>query len=306
MSLSADRNTPVLGAGGVPVKTSYPVAASTVIYKGGIVCLDSAGNAVPGNTSTGVITAGVALTHVDNSTGAAAALSVEVEQGCFRVGNHSSLTKSAVGALAYIYDDASVQSSGSVLAGTIYMVDSSGIWVYMGLDGPLDASALTTFTSNLASASTGEGASLVGIEDAAGYFAATNVEAALVEATEEPLFSVTIDIPALSAVADATVLMRFKPLFKCKITSMSVTATTAVTTSAKATTLTPKIGGTPVTGGVCALTSANLNAIGATVYGTAVTGAQTVSASAEVTVVASSTTAFSEGAASITIFFGRA
>ncbi len=185
MALSAARNTPILGAGGVPVKAFYPVAASTIIYEGALVCLDSSGNLVPGSISTTLKACGIALQTVDNSAGAAAALNCEVQQGAARFVNSNSMTKASVGALGYIVDDQSVSSSsnGSTrsIAGTIYLVDTNGVWVYVGLSAPVDAVALTAALSAYAATTNGAGASLIGVEDAGTLFAGTTVEAVLAE-----------------------------------------------------------------------------------------------------------------------------
>ncbi len=321
---TSPRSTQQLDGNPLPVVNAFPIKADEVLYQGTLCMIDSSGLLRSGAAATGCIGVG----KIDNNEPVTDATGLAdgdkfgtVYPGCWawNSGTTADLIQSDdVGKLCYIIDNQTVglTDGGATrsLAGTIYGVNTNGqVYVYSNLAPGVDGTALAAeiaarllFQSDLASTANAKGASLVGIEDSAGYFAAATVEAALVELTEEPFFSVSCPIAALSTVADADVLMRFKPLFKCKIVGMSVQATTAVTTGAKATTLTPKIGGVSVTGGVCALTSANLNAKGAAVYGTAVTAANAVSASAEVTVVASATTTFVEGAANVTIFFGRA
>lgn len=115
---------------------------------------------------------------------------------------------------------------------------------------------------------------------------------------------ISCPIPAYSAIADAGVLLRLTPGFAGRIKGMHVQATTAVTTASKLTTLTPKIGSTAVTGGVVSMTSAGQNAIGAVQDGTAVTAADEFTATDAITVVASSTTAFVEGAGVIYLVLG--
>jgi hypothetical protein len=119
-----------------------------------------------------------------------------------------------------------------------------------------------------------------------------------------PKCVVSIPIPAYSAIADAGVLARFTPGFDGRVHSMAVQASTAVTTAAKLSTLTPKIAGTSVTGGVVAMTSAGQNAIGAAQAGTAVTALDEFTSTQEITVVASATTAFVEGAGVIYLALG--
>jgi len=100
----------------------------------------------------------------------------------------------------------------------------------------------------------------------------------------------------LASVADGDVLTAFTPGFKFKILSLAFAVTVPVTTGSKATTLNMEIGTTNLTGGALALTSANCTPIGAVVAASAVTAANTGSAAATVSVEASSTTAFVEGA----------
>ncbi len=141
--------------------------------------------------------------------------------------------------------------------------------------------------------------------DAAGYFDALTVETALLELQEEPLFSYSSQV-TLATIANSDVVAAIKPGFKCKIISASFTPTIAVTTAAKAATLTVKINTTALTGGVVALTSANSNTKGTMVAGTTVTALNAVIATDTVNVVASSVTTFVEGEGMINILFGRA
>lgn len=305
-ALTGPRNTQTMGAGGVPVKTFYPVLTGVTIYEGSIVVIDSSGYAKPGVTGTGLVCVGIALGTVVNS-GASGSVSVEIQQGVSCVGNGSTITKSSVGALCYVVDDQTVSTtaSGKSIAGTIYLVETSGVWVYMGLIGPIDASALTTFETSLAANTAANGASLVGVQDADSNFTASStVESALQQAMETTRSVISCPIPAYSAVANAGVLMRLTPGFKGRILGMHVQATTAVTTGSKLATLTPNIAASPVTGGVVSMTSAGQNAIGAVQNGTTVTAANTFTAVQEITVVASSVTAFIEGAGVIYLVLG--
>jgi hypothetical protein len=65
MALTVDRNTPYRNGDTI----SAPVAASTVIYAGALVCADASGNAVPGTTATTLTYLGRASEHIDNSEG---------------------------------------------------------------------------------------------------------------------------------------------------------------------------------------------------------------------------------------------
>ena len=92
-------------------------------------------------------------------------------------------------------------------------------------------------------------------------------------------------------------ILAYTPGFKFKLLSMDAVCTDAVTTGAKAATLTPSIAASPVTGGVVALSGTY--ALAAKQAGTAVTAANTGTAAQEITVTASSVTAFTEGGFSL-------
>lgn len=116
---------------------SLPVAASTKLYAGGMVCLNSAGWAVPGSTSTTLKAVGVAIEAADNSTGANGDVRVPVERGVWGFNNSASTDQIAlteVGSSCYIVDDQTVAKTngGSTrsVAGTVRDVDSNGtVWV---------------------------------------------------------------------------------------------------------------------------------------------------------------------------------
>ncbi len=314
MALSADRNTLQMGDG-IPKRMSYPQKGSTTIYKGSLVALDSSGYAKPAISGTALLVVGRAAQHQVNS-GSSGSLSIEVEQGVFKWAvNGTAVTAANIGSLCYAYDDQTVtlSSTSASVAGTIYGFDADGgCYVQSGLSAPVDGTATAAVATDLAqhivdlaATTTGHGAGLIGIYDTAGYFDGATVEAALIELTEEPLFSYSSQV-TLATVANSDVVAAFKPGFKCKIISAQFTPTIAVSTSAKAATLTVKINTTAVTGGVMALTSANCNTKGTQVAGTTVTAANAVIATDTVNVVASSVTAFTEGEGMINILFGRA
>lgn len=117
----------------------FPAAATTKIHQGSIVAL-SAGYAAPGATATGRIAVGRAEQTIDNTSGAAGAVSVPVKRGIFKFGNSSAgdlIAQANVGADCYIVDDQTVAltNGGSTrsVAGKIVGVDSDGVWVQIGL-----------------------------------------------------------------------------------------------------------------------------------------------------------------------------
>ena len=130
----------------------YPVAASTTIYAGTIVALNSSGYAIPGADTAGLRVIGRAETDVDNSAGDAGDLNVDVRKGVFCWNNSGSAVLDSVedcGKLAYVEDDNTVAetSTHKVKAGVVVDIDSSGVWVdcSANLDVP---TAITDGTTN--------------------------------------------------------------------------------------------------------------------------------------------------------------
>jgi hypothetical protein len=135
-ALSADRNT-VRRDGD---RNSRPVKGGDLIYAGALVCLDAAGRAVPGATSTTLTADGRANHRVDNTLGADGALNVDVQTGVFRWDNSAGadlIAAANIGAQAYVVDDHTVAltSGGGTrsVAGKIVDVDSVGVWVATGI-----------------------------------------------------------------------------------------------------------------------------------------------------------------------------
>jgi len=134
-ALTKSRNTRVrTGA-----RFSDPLAAAAVVFAGGMVMLDAAGNAVPGKTAVGLIARGVAQYSVDNSAGAAGDLTVESEPGVYQFDNSAAadlITRAEIGDIAYVVDDQTVaKTNGGATrsaAGTIEDVDADGVWVRIG------------------------------------------------------------------------------------------------------------------------------------------------------------------------------
>ena len=120
------------------VDFSDPMAATTTIYAGALVCLNAAGNAVPGSTATTLIARGVATEYVAN-TGSAGDKSVPTRAGVFNFKNSTStdeITRAEIGDNCYIVDDETVaKTNGSTtrsIAGKIIDLDSAGVWVSIG------------------------------------------------------------------------------------------------------------------------------------------------------------------------------
>lgn len=119
--------------------TAYKVEASTTIYEGSIVALDSAGYAAPAGalaTNNGCV--GVSTEYVDNSSGAAGAKTVKVAEGEFLL-PATSIAQANVGEVMYGIDDDTIDetntSSNKPRAGilTEYVSSTSG-WCRITLE----------------------------------------------------------------------------------------------------------------------------------------------------------------------------
>lgn len=272
-ALTAPRNAPAYSPDVLPTKYSYPVADNVKIFPGAMIALSAAGLAQPAATALGLTIVGryEGVQILDNTvTGhAASAFNVPVRAGSFLYvnGDTASIAAANRGQICYAVDDQTVAltDAGNTRSPAGIILDVSSAGVYI-LQGPNEA-----------------GQSMPPVY---------------------PRFSVTIPVPALSTVANAGIWGRFTPGVAGRLLSCSFFVTTAVTTAAKAATLTPAIAGTSTTGGAIALTSANCTPIGATVAGSAITALNTFTAAQEITVVASGVTAFVEGAGAIVLNFG--
>ena len=119
----------------------YPVAASTTIYEGSIVCVNSGGYAVPGADTSGYVFAGIAREGADNSDGSAGDINVKVyTRGRTRL-KGTSFVRDRVGRVAYVRDSDSFyayhSSSGSTpkatnnvrLGTTVGYISAMEAWV---------------------------------------------------------------------------------------------------------------------------------------------------------------------------------
>lgn len=134
MPLSSERST--VRRQGAAVRRA-PVAASTTIYKGGLTCLNAAGNAVPGSVSATLRAQGRALETVINA-GAAGDKTVDIEADVFCWANDGTdpVTRAHIGTTCYVVDDQTVSSSHASnarsAAGTVFDLDANGVWVRTG------------------------------------------------------------------------------------------------------------------------------------------------------------------------------
>lgn len=149
---------------------------------------------------------------------------------------------------------------------------------------------------------------LAGIGTRIGYverYVDTNTAVVAFDADDvEETYVLSIPV-TLANVADGDVLTTFTPGHFGRIKSLDFAVTTPVTTASKATTLNAEIGTTNLTGGAIALTSANCTPLGAVINDTAITAAAAFDADDTISIEASSTTAFVEGAGVLLITIGN-
>lgn len=132
-ALTADRNTPYR-AGEHRVE---PLAAATKIFSGALLMRNAAGYLTKGATATACFGVGRAEATVDNTSGAAGALSIDFTSGVFRFVNFPAdlISQGDVGKLCYIVDDQTVAKTDGAAtrsrAGVVDGVDATGVWVRM-------------------------------------------------------------------------------------------------------------------------------------------------------------------------------
>jgi hypothetical protein len=132
VALTAARNTPYR-MGEFRVE---PVAASIKIFAGSLVMRNAAGYLTKGATATGCVGVGRAESTVDNSAGAAGALSLEYRVGPFLFANSSAgdlITIADIGKACFIVDDQTVAKTDGTAtrsrAGIVDGLETNGVWV---------------------------------------------------------------------------------------------------------------------------------------------------------------------------------
>jgi len=117
------------------------VAASTVVWQGAMVTLTGVGAAAkltPATLATGLRIIGVAVSTGDNRIAQSDPVYAEYEAGVFLLNNDAGdpITVADIGAACYVTDDNTVSktsaSNTKSQAGTVFDVDSSGVWVKVG------------------------------------------------------------------------------------------------------------------------------------------------------------------------------
>lgn len=130
-ALSADRQI----IKGDPEIGAAPVAASTKIWAGSLVCRNSSGYAAKGADTAGFIFAGVAREQADNSAGSNGTISVELYvEGTFKFAA-SGLAITDVGKPLYVLDDQTVVTGDGAVAEGVYVgileeyISATSAWV---------------------------------------------------------------------------------------------------------------------------------------------------------------------------------
>lgn len=109
-----------------------PMAASTTIFAGSLVAVNSDGYAVPGSTATGLTAAGRAEEAKTNGTTAGAEI-VRVLRGTFKFANLEADPVTKLLTTCYIADDQTVAATSGTntrsVAGKVLAIDADGVWV---------------------------------------------------------------------------------------------------------------------------------------------------------------------------------
>lgn len=118
--------------------TAHKVKAATQLFKGGIVCADTAGYAVPGGDTAGYTFIGVAIEDADNTNGADGDIIVRVmARGVFSFAKGGSISQADLGGPLYIVDDQTVavvsSTTNDVEIGRLEGFDGDDVWVRIDL-----------------------------------------------------------------------------------------------------------------------------------------------------------------------------
>lgn len=131
-ALTAARNTPQ-ALGDI---RSVPLGAGAKVFAGGMVQIAATALAVAASATAANVAIGRAEETVDNTAGAAGALSVDVRRGVFRFANSAAgdlIARTEIGKTVYVVDDQTVAKTNNAgarpAAGICFDVDAQGVWV---------------------------------------------------------------------------------------------------------------------------------------------------------------------------------
>jgi hypothetical protein len=135
-ALSADRQTQTKERG----LKAYPVKASTKIYDGSLVGVDSNGAALPAANASALRVVGVARGQADNSSGAVGDLWVKVESPIVARFAASSITQAMLGQMMYVVDDQTFDDAkgtyGTKAGILVEYISTTEGWILVRESGP--------------------------------------------------------------------------------------------------------------------------------------------------------------------------
>lgn len=135
-ALAADKTNNRMRAGGYTRTIIGKVAAATTIFKGALCATNAAGYIVPAADAAGLVVVGVAQHQIVNA-GAAGAAEITMVTGVFKFANLAAalVAQAHMHRLIYVADDQTVRGTASatpILAGVCELIESDGVWVYVG------------------------------------------------------------------------------------------------------------------------------------------------------------------------------
>lgn len=144
------------------IKSNYGVYTNKIIYAGTIVALNSSGYAIPATDTNAIVVVGRAAKTVDNrdnnTTGKSYSgnQTIDVERGVFGWASSTFTDDTAIGSIAFVTDDKTVDSSStySIIAGVVVDYSDSLVWVDTFHIGRT-AGSFTTLSASGASTLTG-------------------------------------------------------------------------------------------------------------------------------------------------------
>lgn len=132
-ALTDNRDTRELASGRGQV-AKFDIYDAEIVYAGGMLAVDSAGEVHAASDTLGLRVLGRVPAKVDNSADGEKS---EVQRGIFRYANSTShaLSRNNIGQPCYVEDDQTVAGSSTNLvpAGLVHDVDSDGVWVDQSL-----------------------------------------------------------------------------------------------------------------------------------------------------------------------------
>lgn len=214
---------------------ALPVAASTHLYQGSIVALNSAGYLVPASADASLHIVGVAQVEADNNPGAAGDIDCSVERGAFYFANGSStaaIVEADIGRVVYAADDQTlsrINTSGTLPAvGKVLGVDDSKVLVEVGLLSRAEANGGSSHDVLYPA-----GASLTAAQN---LFVKLNGSSQIVlaDSAGEQALGVLLNAPGSGAIGIVRVLGACSVIASAPIADGTLIATTVTTARAKA------------------------------------------------------------------------